>query len=229
MPATPPAQLSFDLPVRPALRREDFLVATANAAAVRWLDRWPDWPGPFLAIHGPPGCGKTHLIHVWAARSGAPVIQGAALTQEYVVGLAKARHVAIDDAEQLSDERALFHLYNIVAEVGGTILMASRLPPSHWAVVLPDLRSRLGAVQCVDVSAPDDALFAAVLVKLFSERQLSVSAEVIDYLVTRLERSFEAARDSVAAIDRLSLAERRAVTVPFLSRILGAVPGGRME
>lgn len=72
-------------------------------------------------------------------------------------------------------------------------------------------------------------MFAAVLVKLFSERQLSVSAEVIDYLVTRLERSFEAARDSVAAIDRLSLAERRAVTVPFLSRILGAVPGGRME
>ena len=215
--------------MRPALLREDFLVAPANAAAVVWLDRWPDWPGPFLAIHGPPGCGKTHLIHVWAARSGAPVIQGAALTQGDVVALAKARHVAIDDAERLSDERALFHLYNLIAEVGGTILMASRLPPSHWPVLLPDLRSRLGAVQCVDVSVPDDALFAGVLVKLFSERQLVVSAEVIDYLVTRLERSFEAARDSVAAIDRLSLAERRAVTVPFLSRILGTMPGGRIE
>lgn len=229
MPAAPPAQLSLDLPVRPALRREDFLVAPANAAAVGWLDRWPDWPGPFLAIHGPPGCGKTHLVHVWAARSGAPIVLGATLRQEDVAGLAGARHVALDDAEQLSDERALFHLYNLIAEVGGTILMASRLPPSHWAVTLPDLRSRLGAVQCVDVSAPDDALFAAVLVKLFSERQLAVSAEVIDYLVTRLERSFEAARDSVAAIDRLSLAERRAVTIPFLSGILGTMPGGRPE
>lgn len=229
MPAAPPAQLSFDLPVRPALQREDFLVAPANAASVGWLDRWPDWPGPFLAIHGPPGCGKTHLIHVWAARSGAPVVDGASLRQDGVVGLASARHVAIDDADQLSDERALFHLYNLVAEMRGTILMASRVPPSRWPVVLPDLRSRLGAVQCVDVSAPDDALFAAVLVKLFSERQLVVGAEVIDYLVTRLERSFEAARNSVAAIDRLSLAERRAVTVPFLSRILGSMPGGRVE
>lgn len=225
MPGATPVQLSLDLPVRPALRREDFLVAAANAAAVGWIDRWPAWPGPFLAIHGPAGCGKTHLLHVWAARSSAPIVDGSLLRAGDVAELARARDIAVDNADRLPDERALFHLYNMVAERRGTLLLAGRHPPTQWSVTLPDLRSRLGAVQSVDVSAPDDALFAAVLVKLFSERQLPVGAEVIDYLVLRLERSFSAARDGVAAIDRQSLSERRAVTVPFLSKIIGSLPG----
>ncbi len=226
VPGTIPTQLSLDLPVRPALQREDFLVAEANAAAVGWIDHWPAWPGPFLAIHGPAGCGKTHLIHVWAARSSAPIVDGSTMRQGDVAALARSRDIALDNADRLVDERALFHLYNLVAEQRGSLLMAARLPPSQWPVILPDLRSRLGAVQCVDVSAPDDALFAAVLVKLFNERQLPIGAEVIDYLVARLDRSFAAARDGVAAIDRQSLAERRAVTVPFLSKILGSLTDG---
>ena len=227
VPGTIPTQLSLDLPVRPALQREDFLVADANAAAVGWIDRWPAWPGPFLAIHGPAGCGKTHLIHVWAARSSAPIVDGSTMRQGDVAALARSRDIALDNADRLTDERALFHLYNLVAEQRGTLLLSARRPPTQWSVTLPDLRSRLGAVQSVDVSAPDDALFAAVLVKLFSERQLPVGAEVIDYLVARLERSFAAARDGVAAIDRQSLAERRAVTVPFLSKILDTLPAGQ--
>ena len=46
------------------------LVAPSNEAAVAWIDRWPDWPGSALVVHGPPGSGKTHLAEVWRARSG---------------------------------------------------------------------------------------------------------------------------------------------------------------
>lgn len=220
-----PSQLPFDLPVRAAQQREDFLVAPANALAVSWIDRWPDWPGPFLAMHGPEGCGKSHLAQVWAARSGARVLAGADLREAHIPELAAGRHVAIDDADLADDARALLHLYNLIAEHRGTLLLTARGAPSTWAAALPDLRSRLGAMQSVPIAPPDDALLAAVLVKLFRERQLTVGAEVIDYLVARLERSFAAARTSVATIDRLSLAQGRGITVRFLAGIAEHLPG----
>jgi len=79
-------------------------------------------------------------------------------------------------------------------------------------VALPDLVSRLRALPVVTVSAPDDALLRAVMVKLFADRQLSVDESLIAYLATRIERSFAAAREAVAQLDREALRQKRGVT-----------------
>ena len=206
-------QLPLDLGFRPALGRADFLIAPCNAAAVAWIDRWPDWPAPALALWGPAGSGKTHLLEVWRARSQAAAIAPRALTSSALPQLLGAsRAAAIDDAEG-ADEEALLHLYNMLAERQGHLLLAARLPPARWAIRLADLRSRLVAAPAVAVEAPDDALLGAVLVKLFADRQLRISEDLIAYLLPRIERSFAAAQAIVAALDEAALAGQRAVTV----------------
>src|SRR6266446_3720279 len=75
-------QLTFDLPRRTALGRSDFLVSESNAAAVGWIDRWPGWPGGALVLHGPQGCGKTHLVHLWCERVSAVIVAGETLDEE---------------------------------------------------------------------------------------------------------------------------------------------------
>ncbi len=195
-------QLALDLGHRPALGREDFLVAPCNEDAVAWVDRWPDWPGPALVIHGPAGCGKTHLAWVWRRRSGA--------TEAAVV----------EDADRPVDDVALFHLYNRHAEEGGHLLLTARTPPARWPGRLPDLVSRLAAAPTVAIGPPDDTLIAQVVVKLFADRQLEVGAEVVSYLVTHMERSFAAARHLVAAADAAALAAKRPITVPLVRDVL---------
>ncbi len=199
----------------------DFLVAPCNRDVVAWLDRWPDWPGPALVIHGPEGCGKTHLTHVWQAMSGAVTLNRAAPSA--LPDGAKA--CAVDDADATVDERALLHLYNIVAERGGHILLTARAAPAHWRLELADLASRLRAAPTIAVRAPDEALIGAVLVKLFADRQLRVEPSVITYLVMRLERSFAALRDTVAALDAAALKARRNITVPLARDVLAKIPG----
>ena len=222
------AQLPLDLGHRPALGWDDFLVAPSNQAAVSWLDRWPRWPGPALALFGPAGCGKTHLAHVFQARSQAVFIAPGELAADRVRSLlGRSRAAILDDAERalLMDRgEGLFHLYNLLAEQGGHLLLVSREPPSRWGIALPDLRSRLLAAPAAEVSPPDDALLAAVLVKLFADRQLIVGQDVIGYLVSRIERSFAAARGAVAALDRAALAAHRRVTIHLARLVLESGP-----
>jgi chromosomal replication initiation ATPase DnaA len=212
-------QFTFEFPHRPAFGADDFLVAPGNAAATAFLDRWPDWPAAGVVLHGPPGCGKTHLAHVWQARSGAALCPAASLTGNAVPSLAASPAMVIDGAEQAA-ERPLLHLLNIVGERGGHILLTAPAPPSRWTTVLPDLRSRLIALPSIAMLAPDDALIGAVLLKLFADRQLAVGEDVIVFLLHHMERSFAAARSVVAALDRAALVAQRGITVPLVRQVL---------
>lgn len=216
-----PRQLVLDLPHRPAFGRGDFLVAPSNAAAVAWIDRWPDWPGPGLALYGPAGAGKSHLAAVWKARSGAVLVTAAEAASRRI----EAKSCVVEGGEEGLATRpaaeALFHLYNRVAAGGGHILLVGRLPPARWAVALPDLQSRLNALPAVEIGSPDDAVLAGLFVKLFRDRQLAVSGELVLYLVSRIERSCAAVATSVERLDRASLAARRPITLPFAREVLG--------
>lgn len=213
-------QMALDLGHRAALGREDFLVAPGNRDAVAWIDLWPDWPAPGLVLYGPEASGKTHLAHVWRARSGARLLRVEEVTGEAPAILGEARAVVIEGLERGGDERALFHLYNYVAAERGSLLLTATVPAPRWPLRLPDLRSRVAALPAVALGAPDDALIEAVMVKQFSDRQLRVAPEVIAYLLPRLERSLASVRRIVDALDAAALAERRPVTVPLARDVL---------
>ena len=222
-------QLPLELGFRPALGRADFLIAPCNAAAIAWIDRWPAWPGTALALWGPAGSGKTHLVEVWRARSKAVAIEPGQLTSAAVPNLlGAAQAAAIDDAES-TDAEALLHLFNLLTERRGHLLLAAREPPARWGLQLADLRSRLLASPAVAVEAPDDALLGAVLVKLFGDRQLRISEDLIAYLLPRIERSFASAQEIVAALDRAALAGQRAVTVKLAREILSRDPSSNRD
>lgn len=219
-----PAQLALDLGHRPALSHDDFLTAACNQDAAAWLTRWPEWPASTVVLYGPAGCGKTHLLTIWQRRADALVITPEALPTIDPPSIVEAsRAVAIDDVDrafQGPEAGILLHLYNLVQEAEGWLLLTGRTPPSAWTISPPDLASRLKAAVTVPIHEPDDSLLAALLVKQFADRQLSVSPQVIRYLSRRLDRSFAAARQIVAALDYASLAEHREVTQALAAAVL---------
>lgn len=218
-------QIPLDLGHRTALERHDFLVATNNQDAVAWIDLWPEWPAPCLVLYGPVASGKTHLGAVWSERSSAICVKAANIDEHKIRDIAEMKHhVIIEDADALigniEGEKGLFHLYNIFKEDGRSILLTLHEPPVRRAFALPDLASRLRAAPSVAIREPDEQLLGALLVKLFNDRQIRVGAEVLNYVLPRIERSFEAVRDLVERADKRAIIEKRAISIPLMRDII---------
>ncbi|MEM7426632.1 MAG: hypothetical protein AAF441_11080 [Pseudomonadota bacterium] len=222
-------QLALNLSFRPAMSREDFLVASSNEAAVRMVDLWPDWPAASLLLVGPEGSGKSHLAEVFRMRAGGAKVQACELSTDDVPALLSAGACVVEDLPLGSGpegETALFHLLNLAKETRGYVLLTARSYPALWNIGLNDLKSRLNASPAVALGTPSDALLRGLLLKLFADRQISVDESVLSYLVRNMERSGEAARSIVNEIDRRSLEEKAAVTRPFASKVLRSVGSG---
>ncbi|WP_294931935.1 DnaA/Hda family protein [uncultured Paracoccus sp.] len=210
-------QLTFDLAGPPASSRADFLVTSANRDALAMLDRPDLWPQGRMLLVGAPGSGKSHVARFWAAENGALIRQAQALRVDAIDELLRPDDaLVVEDAHRIGAaagaEQAMFHLWNLAAERGATLLMTARTPPRDWGIVLPDLRSRMQALARVELGPPDDALLPAVLVKLFADRGIPVAPEVIAFLALRMDRDLDLARRLVLAMDQAALAAHRPIT-----------------
>jgi chromosomal replication initiation ATPase DnaA len=208
-----PRQLALALDHAASFAREDFLAGPSNEAALAMIDRWPDWPARALLLVGPDGAGKSHLAAIWAALSGARLVAARALEAVSLPGALATGALVVEDLRSGAvDERALFHLLNLVREEEASLLITAREMPNAMSFKLADLVSRLAALPVVQIATPDDTLLRAVIVKLFADRQLAVDESLVGYLATRIERSFAGARAAVERLDAEALRQKRPVT-----------------
>ncbi|MEH6950541.1 DnaA/Hda family protein [Nitrobacter sp. NHB1] len=216
-----PRQLALALPHAESLSRDDFLEGPANAAALSLIESWPEWPNRVMLLAGPEGCGKSHLATIWTEQAGARSISAHGLTAAAVPGALATGALVVEDLNpQAFDELALFHLMNLAREDGAFVLMTARVPPAAVEIGLRDLQSRLRAVPVVTLMPPDDQLLRALIIKFCADRQMTIDETVVNFIATRTERSFAAARHAIERLDAESLRLGRPVTRALAAELL---------
>ena len=204
---------------------DDLVVTKSNKSAYELIERWPDWPMPVAVLVGPDGSGKTHFASVWADISKAQKIEPGQLDQA-ITFIEKGIPVLVEDMDGVNlNEVVFFHLINSVKErrvinPKTTLLITARKGPSNWNIKLDDLASRLRSVTLATLEQPDDELLNAVAFKLFSDRQITVDPSVVEFLVSRSERSLFALGKTVDQIDRLALQRKSKITKALVSEAL---------
>lgn len=183
--------LPFAWPADPAA--DEFLIGESNARATQALERWGAWPVMAALLVGPRKSGRSLLARVFAAKSGAAII---------------------DDAERTA-EAQVFHAWNQAQADRRPLLLVADEPPPAWQIALPDLRSRMAATPVLRIGAPDDALMRALLERMFLRRGLDARPDLVQWLTARLERDHVALQRAVDALDQEVLESRKRLSIPL--------------
>lgn len=183
----------FALPLDwPAAETEnDFIVSPANVEAVRHLGHWSLWPVKATVLTGPRKSGRSFLGRIFAARSGAMLIDG---------------------GEQ-ADQEELFHAWNRSLSDRRPLLIIADAPCGTWDIALPDLRSRLAATPHVAIQEPDDALMRGLLERLLAARGIAYAGDVPEWIARRIERSYVAVHRAIDALDQAAWAKKRRISI----------------
>ena len=217
-------QLIFDLPPRPAMGRDDFFVSDANASAVALIDGWRDWPNGKMVLTGPPGAGKTHLAHVWAAQTGARILAAGGPFDLSDLPAALVLERCEEVAGDAAAEEGLFHLHNACVAQGVPMLYTARRAPSRWGMRLPDLASRMAQAGLAHIDPPDDQLLMMVLVKQAADRNMTLTPATLAQITARMPRDFAAIAELIQQADALALSEKKPVTRAHLRAALAQLP-----
>lgn len=199
-------QLPFHLPYAVPKTVDDFFVSACNEEAFSWIQK-PTWPFAMVLLTGPEGCGKTHMAHIFAKT----VLKAKDFKEADILLL--PQRAVIEDIDECRDEQVLFHLFNYAKESRKQILLTARAVPPFK---LPDLKTRMSTVPVIPIHAPDDMVMMALLCKAFTDRQVDVDSDVITYLMTHLDRSYQAVHQIVAAVDTYALSKKRRITIPLI-------------
>ncbi len=222
-------QMPFPFSVPNLMRREDFMVSECNAEAFAMIDTWPNWLTQGLIIYGPHGCGKSHLAHVFVdkiQRSHNVPLRISILNAEQIKPrqvkriASENQSLVIENLTAKADAEALFHLFNLFNEPQRYILWTAEQAPNHLHLSLADLQSRLNMLPSIRINEPDDIMLQTLIVKLFADRQVIISPEILNYIMQNTQRSFAYVRDLVEEIDALSLAYQSAVNYQIVNRAI---------
>ena len=217
-------QLYFEMPNKSALGIEDYMITDSNNFAFDLIIKMVKGEINFGLISGPPYSGKTHLSKILVKNTIN--YKSLYIDRDYQNILDKFESSDIlileniDKVKYDKSEQDLFHIINLVKESNKKLLMTSRKSISEIDLSLEDLKSRLNSILEAKINEPDDQLMELILIKIFNDKQLKINPNVIDFLMSRLVRSYESINLFIEKIDKFSLERGKNITIPLINDLL---------
>ena len=201
-------------------KKENFFVSTSNLEAFEILNSWPKWIKKFINLYGEKYSGKSHLARIFESKSTCLNISEKDFTEEILIKFKTKQSLIIEDYKNNISENLLYSLINIVEQENKYLLITSEKPINEFNYKLNDLVSRLNNFLYIKLGAPDDELIYALIVKNFSDRQITIDKKLIDYIIKRIDRSYESIFVFISKIDQLSLQKGEPINLEVIKKVL---------
>ena len=199
---------------------DDFFVSKSNFYAFEILEKWPKWEKNILNIHGEKYSGKSHLANIFCKKNKAKKITEKYLNDEIFKELKLFENIVLDNFENIAEERILYSLFNLIDNENKYLLINSTIPINEINFKLNDLKSRSKNCLFAKIDSPDDELMFAIILKSFSDRQITIDKKFIDFIIKRIDRSYGKIAEFIYKIDELSLKKKKPIDFKTIKEIL---------
>ncbi len=215
------SQLVFKFPFKTKYYEQDYYVSSNNFSAYRLIESWPNWPGKWLNIFGPKGCGKTHLSNILKKKINVVYMLDAEnINNETISKFEKLDCLIIDNYAKNIDEKIFYSILNQSKQSDSYLLINSILPLGNIEFDLKDLRSRTESFVNLGIELPTDDLLRVIISKSFSDRQIDITPKVSEYIIKNIERSYEKVFKFIKEIDELSLSSGKSININLIKKVL---------
>tara|TARA_B100001123_G_scaffold121782_1_gene141720 strand:- start:944 stop:1603 length:660 start_codon:yes stop_codon:yes gene_type:complete len=216
-------QLILKFPTNKIYLKEDFYVSPSNQEAYNFVNSWPRWVKKIANIFGPHGSGKTHLASILKSKTTALSVQSTELNDKIFFKFKTKEALIIENLSEKVSENLLFSLWNVALQDNKYILITSNKPIGNYKFKLPDLKSRVNSCVNIGINLPSDDLVSVILMKNFSDRQIKVEKKHIDYIIKRIDRSYEKISQFILVLDKYSLKRGSPFGLKLIKEVLKMV------
>ena len=213
-------QLLLELDYKTNFNEHDFYLSKSNSNAFNLINRWPDWEKKILNISGEKFSGKSHLANIFKLKSKAFLIKGNKIDNSIFKSLKLYESIIIDDFEECNEEEILYSIFNLIDQDNKYLLINSLKPINKIKYKLPDLASRSKNCLYAEIENPDDELLFAIILKNFSDRQIKIEKKIINFIISRVDRSYRKIDEFIYKVDELSLKKKKPINLKTIKEIL---------
>ena len=213
-------QLILKFPSHQAYKKEDFYVSPSNKEAYDFINSWPKWIKRTVNIFGPSGSGKSHLTSILKSKTSYLQIEGKNLSDEIFFKFKIKEALIIENLDEKVSEKLLFSLWNTILQDNKYLLITSKKPINSFKFELRDLMSRVTSSLIIGINLPSDDLISVILAKNFSDKQIKVEKKHIDYIIKRIDRSYEKISQFILTLDKYSLKKGRPFALKLIKEVL---------
>ena len=216
-------QLILKFPNKDIYLKEDFYVSESNQKAYDFINIWPKWIKKIVNIFGPSGSGKTHLASILKSKTTVLIRQSDQLSNKIFFEFKTKEVLIIENLKSNISEKLLYSLWNTATQDNKFLLITSKKPINQYKFKLPDLKSRIADIITIGINLPSDDLISVILAKNFSDRQIKVEKKHIDYIIKRIDRSYEKISQFVTTLDKYSLKKGSSFSLKLIKEVLNMV------
>ena len=213
-------QLILKFPTQQAYKKEDFYVSSSNQEAYDFINSWPKWIKRIINIFGPSGSGKSHLASMLKSKTSCLWIDSNELNEKTFLKFKTKETLIIENLNEKISEKLLFTLWNIALQDNKYFLITSTKPLNSYKFKMNDLVSRVNSSLVIGISLPSDDLISVILAKNFSDKQIKIEKKHIDYIIKRIDRSYEKISQFVSILDKYSLKKGNPFSLKLIKEVL---------
>ena len=216
-------QLILKFPSHQAYKKEDFYVSPSNQEAYVFINSWPRWIKKIVNIFGPSGSGKSHLASILKNKTSYLKINSNELNEKIFIKYKTKEALVIENLDEKISEKLLFALWNIALQDNKYLMITSKKPIASYKFKLKDLGSRVKSSFIIGINLPSDDLISVILAKNFSDKQIKVEKKHIDYIIKRIDRSYEKISQFILTLDKYSLKKGSPFALKMIKEVLKMV------